>query len=45
MSGREETRPTTLASECADANNAKNVACLQPDRHVFIEISGTRLAQ
>jgi len=44
-SGRGETRPTTLASECADANNTKNVACMQPDRHVFIEISGTRLAQ
>jgi OOP family OmpA-OmpF porin len=40
-----ETRPTTEAGECKDANNAKNVACMQPDRHVFIEISGTRLAQ
>ena len=44
-SGWGETRPTTLAGECADANNAKNVACMQPDRHVSIEISGTRLAQ
>jgi len=35
----------TEASECKDANNAKNVACMQPDRHVFIEISGARLAQ
>jgi OmpA-OmpF porin, OOP family len=40
-----ETRPTTEAGECKDANNAKNVACMQPDRHVFIEISGTRLAK
>ena len=40
-----ETRPDTYATECKDANNAKNVACMQPDRHVFIEISGTRIAQ
>ena len=37
-----ESRPTTYAGECKDANNAKNVACMQPDRHVFIEVSGTR---
>ena len=40
-----ETRPSTLAAECKDANNPKNVACMQPDRHVFIEISGTRLVK
>ncbi|HET6598400.1 MAG TPA: OmpA family protein [Burkholderiaceae bacterium] len=40
-----ETRPTTNLSDCKDANNAKNVACMQPDRHVFIEISGTRITQ
>ena len=40
-----ETRPSTAAAECKDANNAKNVACMQPDRHVSIEISGTRLAK
>jgi OmpA-OmpF porin, OOP family len=40
-----ETRPTTAAAECRDANNPKNVACMQPDRHVFIEISGSRLAK
>ena len=40
-----ETRPSTYATECKDANSAKNVACVQPDRHVFIEISGTRVAQ
>jgi len=39
---RGESRPTTYAGECKDANNAKNVACMQPDRHVFIEVSGTR---
>ena len=40
-----ETRPSTSATGCMDANNAKNVACMQPDRHVFIEISGTRLVK
>jgi OOP family OmpA-OmpF porin len=44
-SARGETRPTTSPGECKDANNAKNVACMQPDRHVFIEISGSRIAQ
>jgi OOP family OmpA-OmpF porin len=44
-SARGESQPTTYASECKDANNAKNVACMQPDRHVFIEVSGTRLVQ
>jgi OOP family OmpA-OmpF porin len=44
-SGRGESRPSTYAGECQDANNLKNVACMQPDRHVFIEISGTRLVQ
>jgi OOP family OmpA-OmpF porin len=40
-----ETRPSTAAAECKDANNRKNVACMQPDRHVSIEISGSRLAK
>ena len=40
-----ETRPSTAAAECKDANNPKNVACMQPDRHVSIEISGSRLAK
>jgi len=42
---RGETRPTTVSGECKDANNTKNVACMQPDRHVFIEVSGTRLVK
>jgi OmpA-OmpF porin, OOP family len=44
-SAKGESRPSTYAGECKDANNAKNVACMQPDRHVFIEVSGTRLAK
>jgi OOP family OmpA-OmpF porin len=44
-SARGETRPTTRAGECKDANTTANVACMQADRHVFIEVSGTRIAQ
>jgi OmpA-OmpF porin, OOP family len=44
-SAKGESRPTTYAGECKDANNAKNIACMQPDRHVFIEVSGTRLVK
>ena len=44
-SAKGESRPTTYAGECKDANNAKNVACMQPDRHVFIEMSGSKLRQ
>jgi OmpA-OmpF porin, OOP family len=40
-----ETRPSTAAAECKGANNPKNVACMQPDRHVSIEISGSRLVK
>lgn len=40
-----ETRPSTAAAECRDTNNRKNVACMQPDRHVSIEISGSRPAK
>jgi OmpA-OmpF porin, OOP family len=44
-SAKGETLPSTKAGECGEANNAKNIACLQPDRHVFIQASGTRLKQ
>lgn len=44
-SARGERQPSTWAGECKDANNPKNVACMQPDRHVYIEISGSRLVQ
>ena len=40
-----ETRPDTASGECKDANTAKNVACMQPDRHVFIQVSGDRIAK
>lgn len=44
-SARGETQPSTYAGECKDANNVKNVACMQADRHVFIEVSGNRIAK
>jgi OOP family OmpA-OmpF porin len=44
-SARGETRPRTYAAQCGDANNAKNAACMQPDRHVSVEISGMRLVK
>jgi OOP family OmpA-OmpF porin len=44
-SARGERQPTTWPSDCKDANTPKNVACMQPDRHVFIEISGSRLVK
>jgi len=41
-SGRGEMQPTTRG-ECDGPTNSRNIACLQPDRHVFIELSGSRL--
>lgn len=43
-SAKGEMQPTTKPGECTGATpNAINIACLQPDRHVFVEISGQRL--
>lgn len=45
-SAKGESQPTTAAGECKGATpNARNIACLQPDRHVSVEISGSRLKQ
>jgi OOP family OmpA-OmpF porin len=39
-----ESQPTTAAGDCKGAApTAGTIACLQPDRHVSVEISGTRL--
>ena len=40
-----ETRPDTASADCKEANTVKNVACMQPDRHVFIQVSGNRIAK
>ena len=45
-SGVGKTQPTTKPGECSPgAATAKTIACLQPDRHVFMEMSGSRLKQ
>ena len=41
----DETQPITAPDECKEANNAANVACLQADRRVVIEVSGSRIVQ
>jgi len=43
--GKGETQPVTKAGECPGGKSAKVVGCLQPDRRVEVEVSGTRLQQ
>jgi OOP family OmpA-OmpF porin len=38
-------QPITLAAQCEDGNSTKSLACLQPDRRVWVEVSGTRIAR
>jgi OOP family OmpA-OmpF porin len=40
-----ETQPTMATADCKEAKNQANIACLQADRRVMIEISGSRTAQ
>ena len=42
-SAKGELQPTTSPGQCTGGLNASTIACLQPDRHVSIEISGSRL--
>jgi OOP family OmpA-OmpF porin len=42
---RGESEPTTKAGECTGERSASTIACLQPDRHVFVELSGSRIKQ
>jgi OOP family OmpA-OmpF porin len=42
-SARGESQPTTKTGECADDKSAITISCLQPDRHVFVELSGSRI--
>ena len=44
-SAKGELAPTTNPGECAGEKSASTIACLQPDRHVFVEITGQRLKQ
>lgn len=40
--GKGETQPITKAGDCQGAKSTKVVACLQPDRRVDVEMTGTR---
>jgi OOP family OmpA-OmpF porin len=40
-----ETQPTAGTADCKEASNQTNIACLQEDRRVMIEISGSRDAR
>jgi OOP family OmpA-OmpF porin len=39
--GKGETEPVTKPDECKGAKSAKVIACLQPDRRVDVEMTGT----
>jgi len=40
--GKGETQPVTKAGDCPGARSARVVACLQPDRRVDVEVTGTQ---
>jgi len=40
--GKGETQPVTQAGECKGAKSVKIIACLQPDRRVHVEVTGTK---
>jgi OOP family OmpA-OmpF porin len=40
--GKGETQPVTKAGDCLGAKSAKVIACLQPDRRVDVEVTGTQ---
>jgi OOP family OmpA-OmpF porin len=43
--GMGETQPVTMPGECPSANSSTVIECLQPDRRVEVEVSGTRTTQ
>ena len=40
-----ESQPSTATADCKEAKSKTNIACLQADRHVMIEVSGSRIAK
>lgn len=42
--GKGETEPVTKSGECRGAQSVKVIACLQPDRRVDVEMTGTKAA-
>jgi OmpA-OmpF porin, OOP family len=45
VKGVGEAQPVTKAGECPSGKSAKVISCLQPDRRVEVEVSGTRPQQ
>lgn len=43
--GKGEMQPVTNAADCKGGKSAKLIACLQPDRRVEVEVSGSRIKQ
>jgi OOP family OmpA-OmpF porin len=43
--GKGESQPVTKAGDCMGGQSAKLIACLQPDRRVEVEVSGSRIKQ
>ena len=43
--GKGESQPVTKSGECAGAQSASVIACLQPDRRVEIEVVGSRVVR
>lgn len=43
--GMGETNPVTKAGDCKGGKSAKLIACLQPDRRVEVEVSGSQIKQ
>jgi OOP family OmpA-OmpF porin len=43
--GMGESQPVTKAGECPSAKSSTVIECLQPDRRVEVEVSGTRTTQ
>lgn len=43
--GQGESQPVTKAGECEGAKSARVIACLQPDRRVEVEVTGTQIAR
>ena len=41
-SGKGEMQPVTRPDDCKGAQSVKVIACLQPDRRVDVEMSGTQ---
>jgi OmpA-OmpF porin, OOP family len=41
-SGKGKTQPVTGLDDCKGARSVKVIACLQPDRRVHVEVTGTK---